>query len=120
MVYFLKICPARGFEYILFLCNKGQKTIESEPRVIILLRHLLAHFLCPTSLQKVGGNIMVFPKLSEQEERNLDRMNRNMVRFAYLDAANSDDPDAIANWLRISAAARSNDLYSPEAFIRLP
>lgn len=63
---------------------------------------------------------MVFPKLSEQEERNLDRMNRNMVRFAYLDAANSDDPDAIANWLRISAAARSNDLYSPEAFIRLP
>lgn len=63
---------------------------------------------------------MVFPRLSEKEERNLDRMNRNMIGFAYLDAANSGNPDAIANWLRISAAVRSGDLYSPEAFIRLP
>ena len=119
MVYFLKICPARGFEYILFPCNNGQKTIESEPRGIVLLRHLLTHFLCPTLLQKVGDNVMVFPNLSEKEKLNLDRMNRDLVRFAYEDMVRSGNPDAIANWLRMSSAVRSGDLYSPEAFIRL-
>ena len=63
---------------------------------------------------------MVFPNLSEKEKLNLDRMNRDLVRFAYDDMVRSDNPDAIANWLRMSAAVRSGNLYSSEAFIRLP
>ena len=63
---------------------------------------------------------MVFPNLSEKEKLNLDRMNRDLVRFAYEDMVRSDNPDAIANWPRMSAAVRSGNLYSSDAFIRLP
>ena len=58
--------------------------------------------------------------LSEKEKANLDRMNRDLVRFAYEDMVQSDNPGTIGNWLRMSSAVRSGNLYSPEAFIRLP
>ena len=64
--------------------------------------------------------MMNLSSLSGKERANLDRMNRDLVRFAYEDMVRSDDPDAIVNWLRMSSAVRSGNLYSPEAFIRLP
>lgn len=63
---------------------------------------------------------MDLSSLSGKERANLDRMNRNLVRFAYEDMVQSGNPDAITNWLRMSSAVRSGNLYSPEAFIRLP
>lgn len=64
--------------------------------------------------------MMDLSSLSEKERANLDRMNRDLVRFAYEDMVQSDNPGAIGNWLRMSSAVRSSNLYSPEAFIRLP
>ena len=64
--------------------------------------------------------MMDLSSLSGKERANLDRMNRNLVRFAYEDMVQSGNPDAITNWLRMSSAVRSGNLYSPEAFIRLP
>ena len=67
-----------------------------------------------------GDNMIDLSSLSEKEKTNLDRMNRDLVRFAYEDMVQSDNPGAIGNWLRMSSAVRSGNLYSPEAFIRLP
>lgn len=67
-----------------------------------------------------GDSMMDLSSLSEKERANLDRMNRDLVRFAYEDMVQSDNPGAIGNWLRMSSAVRSGNLYSPEAFIRLP
>ena len=64
--------------------------------------------------------MMDLSSLSGKEKANLDRMNRDLVRFAYEDMVQSGNPDAITNWLRMSSAVRSGNLYSPEAFIRLP
>ena len=64
--------------------------------------------------------MMDLSSLSGKERANLDRMNRDLVRFAYEDMVQSGNPDAITNWLRMSSAVRSGNLYSPEAFIRLP
>ena len=63
---------------------------------------------------------MDLSSLSEKERANLDIMHRDPARFAYEDMVQSGNPDAIANWLRMSSAVRSGNLYSPEAFIRLP
>ena len=67
-----------------------------------------------------GDNMIDLSGLSEKERANLDRMNRDLVRFAYEDMVQSDNPGAIGNWLRMSSAVRSGNLYSPEAFIGLP
>lgn len=67
-----------------------------------------------------GDNMIDLSSLSEKEKANLDRMNRDLVRFAYEDMVQSDNSGAIGNWLRMSSAVRSGNLYSPEAFIRLP
>lgn len=64
--------------------------------------------------------MMDLSSLSEKERANLDRMNRDLARFAYEDMVQSGNPGAIGNWLRMSSAVRSGNLYSPEAFIRLP
>lgn len=64
--------------------------------------------------------MMDLSSLSGKERANLDRMNRDLVRFAYEDMVQSGNPDAITDWLRMSSAVRSGNLYSPEAFIRLP
>lgn len=64
--------------------------------------------------------MMDLSSLSGKERANLDRMNRDLVRFAYEDMVQSGNPDAITNWLRMSSVVRSGNLYSPEAFIRLP
>lgn len=63
---------------------------------------------------------MDLSSLSGKERANLDRMDRDLVRFAYEDMVQSGNPDAITNWLRMSSAVRSGNLYNPEAFIRLP
>ena len=67
-----------------------------------------------------GDNMIDLSGLSEKERANLDRMNRDLVRFAYEDMVQSGNPDAITDWLRMSSAVRSGNLYSPEVFIRLP
>lgn len=64
--------------------------------------------------------MMDLSSLSGKERANLDRMNHVLVRFAYEDMVQSGNPDAIGNWLRMSSAVKSGNLYSPEAFIRLP
>ena len=64
--------------------------------------------------------MMDLSSLSGKERANLDRMDRDLVRFAYEDMVQSGNPDAITNWLRMSSAVRSGNLYNPEAFIRLP
>ena len=64
--------------------------------------------------------MMDLSSLSGKERANPDRMNRDLVRFAYEDMVQSGNPDAITNWLRMSSAIRSGNLYSPKAFIRLP
>lgn len=58
---------------------------------------------------------MDFSILSKEELQNLNRMNQNLLRFAYIDMVQSGfDPRAVANWLRISWAFRSGNLYAPE------
>lgn len=59
---------------------------------------------------------MDFSILSKEELQNLNRMNQNLLRFAYMDMVQSGfDPRAVANWLRISWAFRSGNLYDPNA-----
>lgn len=64
--------------------------------------------------------MMDLSSLSGKERANLDRVDRDLVRFAYEDMVQSGNPDAVTNWFRVSSAVRSGNLYSPEAFIRLP
>lgn len=51
-------------------------------------------------------------------DKNLDRMNRDLYRFAYTDAM-SGDPRAMENWLRIFYYLKNGDIFNPAAFIKL-
>ena len=51
-------------------------------------------------------------------DKNLDRMNRDLYRFAHADAMGGD-PRAIANWVRMSYGLKTGDIYNPASFIEL-